>query len=294
MKRPRMMGLCLVAVCAIFALTASSSLAAFTNLPHYGKCEVGNTSSKYSSPSCTKLAKPGAGKDEWVPIASIGAVPFKSAKEKATGNAVLESVGGTKITCTGQVEKTGEYGPGNEVKNVIGEFSGCEALGFKCNSEGKEAGLINTLKLHGEPGIVKTETNQEKNIDGNDLRGEASEFLAEFSCGGAPVKVKGGVVVKAQADSTGGVTGEYTNKMANKIEVEFNAEKGKQIPEEWEPNGAGVSNSKHEKIIEHLESSLSGGPYEASGQTLVTVQETTGAKPKLELRQCGTTIECAN
>jgi hypothetical protein len=291
MKRTRIMGLCLVAVCAIFALTASSALA-FENVPHYGKCEVGNTSSKYSSPSCTKLAKPGAGKDEWVPIET--AIPFKSAKEKATGNAVLESVGGTKITCTGQVEKTGEYGPGNEVKNIIGEFSGCEALGFKCSSEGKEAGLINTLKLHGEPGIVTKEAKEEKNIDGNDLRGELGVNLAEFSCGGAPVVVKGGVVVKAQADSTGGTTGEYTNKMANKIEVEFNAEKGKQIPEEWTPNGAGVSNSKHEKIVEHLESSLSGGPYEQSGQTLVTVQETTGAKPKLELRQCEKTIECKN
>jgi len=292
MKRTRIMGLCLVAVCAIFALTATSSLAAFTNLPHYGKCEVGNTSSKYSSPSCTKLAKPGAGKDEWVPIAEN--IPFKSNKEKATGNAVLESVGKTKITCTGQTEKQGEYGPGNEVKNIIGEFSGCESSGFKCNSEGKVPGLINTLLLHGEPGIVKTEANQEKNIDGNDLRGEGSPNLAEFSCGGAPVVVKGGVVVKAQADSTGGVTGEYTNKMSNKIEVEFLAEEGKQIPREWSPNGEGISNAKHENIVEHLESSLAGGPYEESGQSLVTVQETTGAKPKLELRQCGTTIECKN
>ena len=61
----------------------------------------------------------------------------------------------------------------------------------------------------------------EKNIDGVDLRAQEAEFVAEFSCGGAPVVLKGGIVVKAQADSAGGTTGEYTNKMANKIEVEF-------------------------------------------------------------------------
>jgi hypothetical protein len=295
MKRTRIMGLCLVAVCAIFALTASSALAT-ENLPHYGKC-VAKAGGPYKNSGCTKLGKTAEEmKFEWQPLTTT--VGFKSKKEKETGEAVLESASGTKIHCTEQVEKEGEYGPGDQVKNVIGEFSGCATGTFKCESEGKAEGLINTEKLNGEPGIVTKEAKEQKNIDGNDLRGETAPDgpanLAKFSCAGAPVLVRGGVVVKAQQDSTGGTSGEITNKMENKVEVEFVAETGgKQVPEEWTPNGAGVSNTKHEKINEHLESSLAGGAFEGSGQTLTTVQETVG-KVKVELRQCEKTISCPN
>jgi len=37
MKRTRIMGLCLVAACAVFAVAATSAFA-LENLPHYGKC----------------------------------------------------------------------------------------------------------------------------------------------------------------------------------------------------------------------------------------------------------------
>jgi hypothetical protein len=292
MKRTRIIGLCMLAACAIFALTASSALAT-ENLPHYGKCAA-LTGGLYSNGGCTKLAKPGAGKFEWTPLAAI--VKFTSKKENATGAAVLESANGTEISCTGQEEKTGEYGPGgNEVKNVVGEFSGCKALGASCSSEGQPAGLINTKKLHGEPGIVKKEVKEEKNIDGNDLRGEGSTELAAFACDPAPVLVRGGVVVKAQQDSTGGVTGEITNKMESKTEVEFLTEKpGKEVPREWIPNGTGVTNPKHELIVEHLEGSTAGGAFEESGQSLTTVQSTSPSTVKVELRQCEKTISCPN
>jgi hypothetical protein len=291
MKRTRIMGLCLVAACAIFALSASSALAT-ENLPHLGKC-VAKAGGKYSNSGCTKLAtKPEQQKDEWEPLTTT--VKFTSAKEKETGKAVLEAASGSEISCTNQVEKTGEYGPGDQVKNVIGEFSGCEALGASCSSEGQKAGLINTKKLHGEPGIVKKELKEEKNIDGNDLRGEETEFLAEFSCATAPVVVRGGVVVKAQQDSTGGTTGEITNKMESTIEVEFVAEKpGKQVPSVWQPNGGGISNSGGPKTItENLEGNTAGKGFEASGQSLITVQKT--GTVKVELRQCEKTISCPN
>src|SRR4029077_18074643 len=194
MKRSRIAGLCLVAACAIFALTASSALAT-ENLPHYGQC-VAKSPSKYSNSGCTKLATTEAeGKFEWVPISTN--IPFTSLKEKETGEAVLEGASGVKIHCVGQAEKKGEYGPGNEVKNVIGEFSTCATGVFKCESENLSEGLINTEKLIGEPGIVKKELKEEKNIDGNDLRSEAEPggekgYLAQFACSGAPVKVRGG------------------------------------------------------------------------------------------------------
>jgi len=299
MKRTRMMGLCLLAVGAIFALTAGSA-SAFENLPHYGECnktEAGSTGVKYSNSGCTKVSA--TGKDFWHPIST--AITFTSKIETGTGEPVLEGASGTKISCEKQEEKKGEYGPGNEVKNVVGEFGpGCKFGVLKCASEGQKEGFINTEVLTGEPGIVEKQTKEEKNIDGNDLRSQAEPggpngFLAQFNCAGAPVKVKGGVIIKAQADSTGGTTGELTNKMANKIEVEFVVEpKGKQIPTKWTPNGAGFSNKKHELITENLETSIEGASYEESGQTLTTVQATNGTKPKLELRQCEKTIECAN
>jgi hypothetical protein len=296
MKRICTIGVCVATACAIFALTASSALAT-ENLPHYGKC-VAKAGGPYKNSGCTKLGKTTEEmKFEWQPLTTT--VAFKSNKEKETGEAVLESAGGTKIHCSSQTEKFGEYGPGDQVKNVIGEFAGCATGTFKCESEGQEEGLINTEKLDGEPGIVTKETKEEKNIDGSDLRGEAapngSANLAKFSCAGAPVLVRGGVVVKAQADSTGGTSGELTNKMANKIEVEFVAESGgKQVPENWTPNFNGPSNTGTRKEInEHLESSLGGAAFEGSGQTLTTVQESIG-KVKLELRQCEKTISCPN
>jgi len=290
MKRTRIMGLCLMAVCAIFALTASSALAT-ENLPHYGKCAA-TAGGKFKNSGCTKLAKTAEEqKFEWTPLTTT--VKFTSLKEKETGNAVLEAANGNEISCTGQSEKEGEYGPGDQVKNVVGEFSGCKALGASCNSEGQGAEHINTKKLHGEPGIVAKQTKEEKNIDGNDLRGQESEFLAEFSCGPAPVLVRGGVVVKAQNPGSLGTAGEQTNKMLNKIKVGFIAEKpGKQVPEVWTPNGGGISNAKHESINEHLEGSTAGGPFEASGQSLITVQKTSPGTVKVELRQCEKTIVC--
>jgi hypothetical protein len=293
MRGTRLAALCLVAALAIGGAVAASAFA-FENLPHLGKC-LAKAGGKYKSAGCTKLAKaPEEQKFEWEPLGA-GTVKFTSKKEKETGEAVLESEKGTEISCAEQKKnKEGEYGPGDQVKNIVGEFEKCKALGGECNSEGAGKENINTLKLHGEPGIVTKEPKEEKNIDGTDLRGQTSEFLAEFSCAGAPVKVRGGVVVKAQSDSSGGTSGEITNKMQNKIEVEFNAEKpGKQIPEVWTPNGGGISNSKHESINEHLESSIAGGEYERGGQSLTTVQTSVG-KVKLELRQCEKTIECAN
>jgi hypothetical protein len=292
MKRTRIIGLCLMAVCAMFALTAT--VASAENLPHLGFCKA-QAGGKYKSSGCTKLAKEAAEeKFEWTPMGA-SLVKFTSAKEKETGPAVLEAASGTEISCTGQGEKEGEYGPGDQDKNVIGEFSGCKALGGSCNSPGKEAEKIDTLKLHGEPGVVTYNAKTEKNIAGFDLKGQTSEFLAEFSCSGAPVKVRGGIVVKLQNFGSSGFAGLQTNKMVNKAKVAFISEKvAKQVPSKWNPNGGGITHSagehtpaakKETNTEEHLEASLAGGAYENSGQFLRTLQKSVGAV-KLEVRMC--------
>jgi hypothetical protein len=285
MKSMRIVGLCLVAIGAMFALSVSS--AAAESLPEFGKCNKTAVGvGQFKNAGCTKKAKVTEEKKfEWEPLST--AVKFTSLKKAETGEAVLEAANENKIHCKNQKQTLGEYGPGKyEEKNVVGEFSGCEALGAECSSAGQPAGNINTTKLHGEPGVVTKATSEEKNIDGADLRGQTSEFLAEFSCGPAPVLVRGGVVVKAGSIVSGKFKG-ATNKMLNKQTIEFVAEpKGIQVPSEWTPNGTGVSNSKHEKIKEVLEGSTAGQPFERSGQSLITVQTTSPKTVKVELRQC--------
>jgi len=285
MKRMRIVGLCLFAVGAMFALSVSSASAEF--LPELGQCnKTAVGAGAFKNSGCTKKAGANAEehKFEWVPLTTT--LPFTSLKKAETGEAVLESASGNKISCKTQGQKIGEYGPSKyETKNVVGEFTGCEALGGSCQS-GTESGKINTLKLHGEPGVVtKNATSEEKNIDGFDLRGQTSENLAEFNCSGAPVLVRGGVVVKAGSIVSGKFKAN-SNKMNAKVTVEFVGEPpGKQVPSEWTPNGTGVSNSKHEKIKENLEGNTANKGFEASAQSLITVQ-TLSNKKKAELRQC--------
>jgi len=281
-----MMGLCLVAVCAVFAFVASSAFATEGGL-EWGKCAK-LTGGKYKNGGCTKLAKSlEEEKFEWTPLKST--VKFTSLKKEGTEKAVLESITKSEISCTAQKQnKEGEYGPGPfEEKNVVGEFNGCEAHGGECSNTVNKGEIV-TKKLHGEPGTVTKVLKEEKNIDGADLRGqeapngEGDKLLAEFSCSGAPVLVRGGVVVKAFSEGKS-----KTNKMLNKATIEFIAEKpGKQVPEKWTPGGHGISNEKHEEIPEFLEGKLPGKGYEQSGQSLITIQTTSPKTVKVELRQC--------
>lgn len=296
MRRKRAAGLCVAAAVATCAFAAGNASAIeFHNLPHYGKCTA-KVGGKYRSAGCTKLAtKPENEKYEWEPLTE--AVQFKGHKESMSGEAVLEAASGVTVSSTGEMA-TGEYGPGDETKNVVLEFLGSKCCGVPCQSEGEAEGNIRTKKLHGEPGMVTREPKEEKNIDGTDLVGQESEFVAAFNCATASFLVKGGIVVAAQADrGTTETSGETTNKMLSKTEVEFAVEKsGKQVPEKWTPNFGGISHTGERKeVTEHLESSDNGGAsYEASNELLTTIQETVPSTTKLELRQCETTISCPN
>jgi len=291
MKRMRIAGLCLVAVGAMFAFT-SSAFAVEGSL-EFGKCiKKVEAASKYKTAKCTKFAggQLEEHKYEWEPL--VGKTfPFTSAKS-GTGGAVLQGAStGNSISCTGLKQTVGEYGPGkDEVKNVVGEFSGCEGLGGKCSNVTGKEGLVNTKKLHGEVGVVtKNATNEEKNIDGSDLRGQADEFLAEFTCASTiAVLVKGGVVVKA-GSIVNGAFKSSTNKMNNKTTIEFKAAgspAATQEPEKWTPQGTGVSHSTKTLITEFLESKFGGPSFEKSAQSLIVLQKSNPTTAKIELRQC--------
>lgn len=295
MKRTRIVGVCVVAVCALSALATSSALGAQLE---FGQC-VAKAGGLYTTAACTKLANGVVEKEkfEWTPLTGK-TVKFTSLKKTGTGEAVLTNTNHETIQCVGQKEKQGEYGPGNkEQKNIIGEFEKCTGLEAECESEGSgKNGNINTETLIGGPGVITKNANEEKNVDGADLKGEKEEkevetelgvkenlhALAKFSCGPAPVLVRGGVVVKAT-----------TNKMLNKLEVVFAASAGVQQFREWLPSSEGFEGSENRyengepKINEHLEGKLTfAGKWTESGQTLITIQKTNPTTAKAELRQC--------
>src|SRR6266568_3481378 len=108
MKRMRIVGLCLFAVSAMFALSVSSASAEF--LPELGQCNKTAVGvGVFKNSGCTKKAGANAEehKFEWVSLAKT--IKFTSLKKIETGEAVLEAANENKISCKEQSEKEGEY-----------------------------------------------------------------------------------------------------------------------------------------------------------------------------------------
>ncbi|TMK97912.1 MAG: hypothetical protein E6G34_09500 [Actinobacteria bacterium] len=255
-----------------FALFSTDALATPGSL-EFGKCTKA-AGGKFKNAGCTKLAKSAEEqKFEWAPLSS--AVAFTGEKKPLSGKVVLTVAPGSEVSCTGETQTEGEYGPGSrEQKNIVLAFSGCEALGSECSSASQPAGHVNTLKLHGAPGIVKKEAKEEKNVDGVDFAGQTSEVFAEFSCGPIPVVLRGSVIVKV-GEIKEGKFKLLTNKMLNKEPLEFTVTGGKQDPQKFEGEPKDV-----------LEGSVGGGAFEEATLTLLEIQKTSPKTVKVELRQC--------
>jgi hypothetical protein len=273
MRRVRGAGLCFAAVGVVLVLAAASAQAVPGSL-EFGRC-VAATGGKFLNPVCTKVAKPGKELYEWEPLTA--GIAARGGKERNTGNVVFEASTGTQISCPGMTEREGEFGPASkEELNIVWVFTRCSAGFAECNSTGAIAGEVVWNKLRGVPGIVKAEAQEAKDIVGVAFSPQSGTDDAEFACGPAPVVVRGGVIVKMQADSTGGTTGELTNKMLNKFELEFLAEEGgKQVPESFEGEPS-----------ETLEQSLAGNPFQQTSLTMTFLQETSPKTTKVELRKC--------
>lgn len=254
MRRTRIVGLCLVAV---FAFTAFSVASASAAPPEFGRClkQATKSLSNYDSGKCIKFASEDAGTEaeklkkgnfQWFP----GVVKTKfTTKMKEATIATLETVGGTKITCTGETS-TGEYTGLKTIGNMVAKFTGCETSKIKCESTGAGAGNINTAPLGGPIGFETEVIPPTKNHVASELHSEAGN-IAEFECAGLKVVVKGSVLHKIAA-----------NAMKLTATEKFTASKGKQKPEHF---AGGVAK-------EHiLETSTNGGPFEQSGQTITSI-----------------------
>ena len=173
---------------------------------------------------------------------------------KPSTTATLETVGGTKITCTAE-EGPGEIVNSKEVGHVKPKFNGCSTSGVKCNSAGAAEGEIKTSPLGGTLGVEKVglkEGKEEPKLDkiALELHSEAGN-VAEFSCGGLPVVVHGSVLHPVSSD-----------KMLLTATEKFTASKGEQKPDKF----AGGPADEH-----ILESNTNGGPFEEAGQTISAI-----------------------
>jgi len=255
MRRIKIVGLCLVAVFALAAMTAGSASA---TAPEFGRClKVGTKSlSNYDSSKCVKLASEDTGTEaeklakgnyQWFP----GVVKTKfTTKMKEATIATLETVGGTKVTCTGEKSK-GEYLNTKEIGGMVAEFSGCETNKVKCESAGAGTGNINTAILEGPIGFETQVIPASKDHLANELHAKGGGHLADFECVGLTVEVRGSVLHKITA-----------NAMKLTATEKFTASKGKQKPEHF---AGGVAK-------EHiLESSFNKGAFEQSGQTITSI-----------------------
>jgi opacity protein-like surface antigen len=254
MKRIRIMGLALIAVLAMASIAAASASAEPQG--EFGRC-VAQAGGKYATSACTTEVA-GKTKFEWLPLVKRGI----SSKLKE-GIPTLETVGGTKITCKGESSGGAFKANNKEVEGVEAHFTGCETSGLKCSSAGKPEGEIVTSALEGRLGVEKVGTKPPVNNKlALELHAPAGSNVAEFSCAGLAVVVKGSVLHPAT-----------TGKMVLTATEKFTASKGEQKPEKF----AGGTTDEH-----ILESNTSGGKFEEAGQTitaLATFEEKVEANP---------------
>jgi hypothetical protein len=188
-------------------------------------------------------------------------VPFTG----TLGAAFLEGKSGTKITCTAGTA-SGEVVDATTTKNNVTTFTGCETSGFKCNSTGQGEGVIVTNVLEGTLGNVTATTAGVRLFP--EATGRGTE-LAAFACAGGtvPVKVKGSVI-GALSGSSGKTVAE--GKFGTSQKLTFAETKGIQKYTKFLV-GQGEAGE------EQLESSVSGGAYEKSGQSVIATLKTTPA-----------------
>ena len=174
-----MLGLCLAAVFAVAAFSASS---AFASGPEWGKCEkVSPGAGKYSA-NCTTKVK--GGEYNWVKGKSLKPIPFGGhsvgsggvltstaniceggednlqrvprGKCVEGGGEVFESEEGLFVTVECENETNSGIAEGkNKISGVHVTFTGCNLFGsVPCNSKGAAEGEINTNELKGELGYI--------------------------------------------------------------------------------------------------------------------------------------------
>jgi hypothetical protein len=230
--------------------TGVSSLLEAGGPPEFGRC-IKTTGGAYEDAGCTTT---GSGKNyEWYP-AFGGSQPlvktgFSNVIKEAT-TAVLETVAGTVITCSGE-SATGKYTGNKTVGSVVVTFTGCTAFGVSCTSAGAASGTVVTTTLEGVLGVEELGAEPRLNKIGEELFPVGrSGPMGEFKCGGLPVTIAGAIISPVTS-----------NSMKLTVTVKSKATKGKQRPEKFV-----------EQPAEMLTTKIESSSAEQAGETLTTQQ----------------------
>lgn len=219
MRHVRMLGLFLVALCAIAAIAATSAMA----LPEWGQCKA-QAGGKYSDSGCTEKAKKGTGAYEWHK-GTAGVAERKFHGEGGTGilNAALrtppacedpfkrskeceekyEEEGGTpfalEIECSSE-SAAGELSSSKDVSNVVVRFHGCTLFGSTPCSNTTVEGEVLVNPLKGTLGYIN-KGNKEVGVQLTPAKKKGD--FAQFVCAGIGTVV--GAAGKAGAQEGGPV-----------------------------------------------------------------------------------------
>jgi hypothetical protein len=181
--------------------------------------------------------------------------PFPKPFLGKSGVVNVETVGKTKATCTGGTNDGEATGPKTGTTTL--RLTGCEALGFKCATEGAAAGEIVSNVLSTTLGYIDQAT-KEVGIAAEAASGGS---IAEFKCGAISVTESGSVI--------GRLTPVDKKVKAGKpFRLKLRQAKGKQKPRAFEggptdvlmvstaglpPEEAGVSNTVEIRFGETVE-----------------------------------------
>jgi hypothetical protein len=257
-NRFRLLGLCLMVGLSAGAAIAQTALA---DAPEFGTCsmlageKVGRTTSYhggYSNHACTRVSPEHTGRYEWHP----GVTRRQFSTNTAEGTTVvLETVGKTTVTCTGE-SSTGEYTSPKLQENVVFRLTGCEAAGFKTSSVGAAEGEVVTNPTECELGVVRKGETPVKDKLGLTCAEEGQFVWMTWGTPGSYAGVvemclSGWWFFTMAANRVGRTTSTLVSAQSHGIQKIEKFEEGPPEP---------------------LESSLDGLPNERAGLSLTTVQ----------------------
>jgi hypothetical protein len=243
MKRMRIIGLAIVALCSLGAMTAASASA---SLPAFYECKkVTVKKSGTYEKGCVKTSG-GTTEKEYEKVEGIGKAAAKLFKGKGGAATLHTPAVGGEVVCKAFKDEGRVTAVKAETK-VISIFTGCVSLGKKCTTTGQTAGTIKTNSLEGGLGYIEAASH----TVGVDLKAEGGGELAAFNCEGLEIKVNGSVI------------GQLTpiNTMSTSSVTAFTV------------NGSGLQTYKNlEGAPEDvLESTINGGgPFESGQQATAT------------------------
>ena len=178
--------------------------------------------------------------------ASAALPEFSKTKVKVTGKSgagTLETVTGTKVTCTGGTS-SGEITAEKTVSKTLVIFTGCASSGFKCSTSGAASGELKTKELTGTLGYLTKSTKEV----GLDLKPASGTEFIEFECAGGIVKVKvtGSVICPLTPVNTSTTTFTLTCKQKAGVQEFKKFEGGEEDVLKTSKNGGAAEGSGEE------------------------------------------------